>query len=280
MPKKTQNYASAFKGSLSPCKKSGDYWNATGGTSLFELYTSLKNKAKGGAVKKNKLKRSKSALNRVKNISNKFKKSVRKISNKFKKSVTNKSKRTFHKGGSCPLKHTSVDPYPGNPPYGLTTTPHKKGNPPGKSAPIGMKLYERSFQGPFPSRAAVNFDLETPFDNQLIVEPVPAQLGSGKKKKIIKKKKKSVLKKKKSITKKVKSVLKKKKSITKKKKSITKKIKSVLKKKKSATKKKKSITKKIKSLLKNKNCKCKKCKCKPCKCKKKTTNKKKVMRGG
>ena len=91
MPNKTQNYASAFKGSLSPCKKTGDYWNATGGTSLFELYTSLKNKAKGGAVKKKKLKRSKSALNRVKNNINKFKKSVRKISNKIK-SVTKKKK--------------------------------------------------------------------------------------------------------------------------------------------------------------------------------------------
>ena len=47
MPNKTQNYASAFKGSLSPCKKNGHYWNATGGTSLFELYTSfhLKNAA-------------------------------------------------------------------------------------------------------------------------------------------------------------------------------------------------------------------------------------------
>lgn len=227
MPNKTQNYASAFKGSLSPCKKTGDYWNATGGTSLFELYTSLKNKTKGGAVKKKKLKRSKSALNRVKNN----------ISNKIKKSVTKKSKRIFHKGGSCPLKHTSVDPYPGNPAYVFTTTSHKKGNPPGKSAPIGMKLYERSFQGPFPSRAAVNFDLETPFDNPLIVEPVPAQVGSGKKKKIIKKKKKSVVKKKKSITKKAKSVTKKKKSVTKKKKSTIKRIKTSIKKKKLTTKK-------------------------------------------
>ena len=247
MPNKSQNYASAFKGSLSPCEKNYDYWNATGGTSLFELYTSLKNKAKGGAVKKKKLKRSKSALNRVKNnISNKLKKSVRKISNKFKKSVTKKSKRIFHKGGSCPLKHTSIDSYPGNPPYGFTTTHHKKGNPPGKSAPIGMKLYERSFQGPFPSRAAVNFDLETPFDNPLIVEPVPAQIGSGKKKKIIKKKKKSVLKKKKSVTKKKKSVTKKKKSVTKKKKSVTKKIKSTLKRIKKSIKKKKLTTKKHK----------------------------------
>ena len=246
MPNKTQNYASAFKGSLSPCKKNGDYWNATGGTSLFELYTSLKNKAKGGAVKKKKLKRSKSALNRVKNISKKFKNSVRKISNNIKKSVTKKGKRNSHKGGSCPLKHTSVDSYPGNPPYGLTTTPHKKGNPPGKSAPIGMKLYERSFQGPFPSRAAVNFDLETPFDNPLIVEPVPAQVGSGKKKKIIKNKKKSITKKVKSALKKKKSVTKKKKSVTKKKKSVTKKIKSNLKRIKTSIKKKKLITKKHK----------------------------------
>ena len=251
MPNTSQNYANAFKGSLSPCEKKGDYWNATGGTSLFELYTSLKNKAKGGAVKKKKLKRSKSALNRVKNN----------ISNKFKKSVTKKSKRIFHKGGSCPLKHTSVDPYPGNPPYGLTTTPHKKGNPPGKSAPIGMKLYERSFQGPFPSRAAVNFDLETPFDNPLIVEPVPAQIGSGKKKKIIKKKKKSVLKKKKSVLKKKKSVLKKKKLVTKKKKSVTKK-------KKSVTKKIKSTLKRIKTSIKKKKLTTKKHK------------KKKVMNGG
>ena len=261
MPNKTQNYASAFKGSLSPCKKTGDYWNATGGTSLFELYTSLKKKVGkgGGAVKKNQLKNKISVKNIGRKISKGFKNSRRKISKKIKKLV--KKNSNSHKGGSCPLKHTSVDPYPGNPPYGLTTTPHKKGNPPGKSAPIGMKLYERSFQGPFPSRAAVNFDLETPFDNQLIVEPVPAQVGSGKKKKIIKKKKKS-------ITKKVKSALKKKKSVTKKKKSVTKKKKSVTKKKKSVTKKIKSNLKRIKTSIKKKKLITKKHK------------KKKVMKGG
>ena len=247
MPNKTQNYASAFKGSLSPCKKNGHYWNATGGTSLFELYTSLKNKVKkGGTIKKSKS----SGINRLRRTTKKVKKSISKI-----------GRRKYQKGGVCSLKHTSAAPYPGNPPYGLTTTPYKEGNPQGKSAPIGLKLYERAFQGPFPSRAAVNFDLETPFDNQLIVEPVPAQVGSGKKKKIIKKKKKS-------ITKKVKSALKKKKSVTKKKKSVTKKKKSVTKKKKSVTKKKKSTIKRIKTSIKKKKLTTKKHK------------KKKVMKGG
>ena len=227
MPNKTQNYASAFKGSLSPCKKKGDYWNATGGTSLFELYTSLKNKVKkGGTIKKSKS----SGINRSKRTTKKVKKSINKI-----------GRRKYQKGGVCSLKNTSAAPYPGNPPYGLTTTSYKEGNPQGKSAPIGLKLYERAFQGPFPSRAAVNFDLETPFDNQLIVEPVPEQVGSGKKKKIIKKKKKSITKKVKSVTKKKKSVIKKKKSVTKKKKSVTKKKKSTI---KTSIKKKKLTTKK------------------------------------
>ena len=80
MPNKTQNYASAFKGSLSPCKKTGDYWNATGGTSLFELYTSLKKKVGkgGGAVKKNQLKNKISVKNIGRKISKGFKNSRRK----------------------------------------------------------------------------------------------------------------------------------------------------------------------------------------------------------
>ena len=135
-------------------------WKATGGASLFELYTSLK---KGG-VRKKVVRKSKTS----------------------RKKVVRKSQR----GG----EHA---PYPGNPPYGLSTSAHAKGQPAGKVAPIGMKMYERSFQGPFPSRSSVEFDYTTPFENCLIVEPVPKMTGGKKvvkRKKTVKKSTKKVVK--------------------------------------------------------------------------------------
>ena len=122
-------------------------------------------------------------------------------------------------------------------------------------------MYERSFQGPFPSRSSVEFDYTTPFENGLIVEPVP-QMTGGKK----------VVKRKKSVKKSTKKVVKRKKSVKK----STKKV----------VKRKKSVKKSTKK-CKVKTCKCKKCKCKPCKCKKSKKSKKSkrkvkrsVMRGG
>ena len=146
-------------------------WKATGGASLFELYTSLK---KGG-VRKKVVRKSKTSRKKV----------VRK-SKTSRKKVVRKSQR----GG----EHA---PYPGNPPYGLSTSAHAKGQPAGKVAPIGMKMYERSFQGPFPSRSSVEFDYTTPFENCLIVEPVPKMTGGKKvvkRKKTVKKSTKKVVK--------------------------------------------------------------------------------------
>ena len=170
-------------------------WKATGGASLFELYTSLK---KGG-VRKKVVRKSKTS----------------------RKKVVRKSQR----GG----EHA---PYPGNPPYGLSTSAHAKGQPAGKVAPIGMKMYERSFQGPFPSRSSVEFDYTTPFENCLIVEPVPKMTGG-----------KKVVKRKKTVKKSTKKVVKRKKSV---KKSVKKSTKKVVKRKKSVKKSVKKSKRKVK----------------------------------
>ena len=181
-------------------------WNATGGASLFELYTSLK---KGG-VRKKVVRKSKTSRKKV----------VRK-SKTSRKKVVRKSQR----GG----EHA---PYPGNPPYGLSTSAHAKGEPPGKVAQIGMKMYERSFQGPFPSKSSVEFDNNTPFENGLIVEPVPKMTGG-----------KKVVKRKKSVKKSTKKVVKRKKSV---KKSVKKSTKKVVKRKKSVKKSTKKSKRKVK----------------------------------
>jgi hypothetical protein len=97
--------------------------------------------------------------------------------------VSNRSKRK-QKGGNQ---------FPKNPPYMMTTAPHKPGVR-NLVAPTDLPLYERSFQGPFPSRSGVNFKLDTPFkSNNLLVEPVP--MNGGKKKKIVRKTSKKVVRK-------------------------------------------------------------------------------------
>jgi len=144
-------YAKAFK-PLSPCpSKKG------GGRSLFEMYHGLKNK--------------------------KFvmKKGGRRVSKNRKRSVSKRRLSNKHRGGNR---------FPKNPPYMLSTAPHKPGVR-NLVAPNSMMLYERAFQGPFPSRAGVNFELERPFpNNKLLVEPAP-MLG-GKKKKVVRKASKKV----------------------------------------------------------------------------------------
>jgi hypothetical protein len=156
-----------------------------------------------------------------------------------RKSKTNIRKRKTQRGGNS---------YPKNPPYMMTTCAHDKGVP-CNSLPLNEKLYERSFQGPFPSRSAVNFELTQPFDNKLLVEPTPLN-GGGLKKKKTKVKKKSTKVKKKSTKVKKKSIKVKKKSIRVKKKSIRVKKKSTKVKKKSIRVKKKSIRVKKKGTLK------------------------------
>ena len=109
-----------------------------------------------------------------------------------------------------------------NPPYTLTTTPHRFNKRPGYSAPTSMKLYERSFQGPFPDISSVDFTLDQPYSgNKLIVEPIPRRtmggaLKRGKKKKnsVVRKKKNSVVRKKKNsvVRKKKNSVVRRKKN--------------------------------------------------------------------
>ena len=99
-----------------------------------------------------------------------------------------------------------------------------------------MKMYERSFQGPFPSRSSVEFDYTTPFENGLIVEPVPKMTGG-----------KKVVKRKKSVKKSTKKVVKRKKSV---KKSVKKSTKKVIKRKKSVKKSTKKSTKKSKRKVK------------------------------
>merc|ERR1711934_1037434 len=143
---KTFHYANTFK-PLSPClsKKGGGY-------SLFEMYHGLKNKKiitkKGG----------------------------RRISKNKNRSISKRRLSNKHNGGNR---------FPKNPPYMLSTAPHKPGER-NLVAPTDMVLYERSFQGPFPSRSGVNFKLERPFSkNNLLVEPSPL-LGGKKKKKVVK----------------------------------------------------------------------------------------------
>ena len=147
-------YAKAFR-PLSPCPtKKG------GGRSLFEMYHGLKNK--------------------------KFvmKKGGRRVSKNRKRSVSKRKLSTKHRGGNR---------FPKNPPYMLSTAPHKPGVR-NLVAPNSMMLYERAFQGPFPSRTGVNFQLERPFPtNKLLVEPAP-MLG-GKKKKVVRKTSKKVARK-------------------------------------------------------------------------------------
>jgi hypothetical protein len=106
-----------------------------------------------------------------------------------------------------------------NPPYKLTTTPHSFNKSAGHSSPASLKLYERSFQGPFPSISSVNFDLQNRSQDSLLVEPLPFKGGAVKKKKKVKK---SVPKRKKSVPKRKKSVPKRKKSVPKRKKSVPK----------------------------------------------------------
>tara|TARA_B100000963_G_C22533178_1_gene628543 strand:- start:224 stop:862 length:639 start_codon:yes stop_codon:yes gene_type:complete len=100
---------------------------------------------------------------------------VKKGGRKISKKKNNKS--TKLRGGNK---------FPKNPPYMLSTAPHKPGVR-NLVAPASMTLYERSFQGPFPSKSGVNFKLERPFPtNQLLVEPTPMN-GGKKKKKVVRK---------------------------------------------------------------------------------------------
>ena len=149
-----------------PHKKDFEYANAfkplspchtkKGGASLFELYHGLKNK---------------------KIVT---KKGGRRVSKNKRKSV-NKRKQ---KGGNH---------FPKNPPYMLSTAPHKPGVK-NLVAPTDMLLYERSFQGPFPSRSGVNFKLERPFQsNNQLVEATP--LVGGRKKKVVRKTSKKITRK-------------------------------------------------------------------------------------
>ena len=95
-------------------------------------------------------------------------------------------KAGWHAGGKKKRTQRGGNKYPKNPPYGLTTCAHD----PGKtcnSAPLNLALYERSFEGPFPARSSVNFNLTQPFEgNKLLVEPTPMN-GGAKKKKAVKK---------------------------------------------------------------------------------------------
>jgi hypothetical protein len=144
-------YAKAFK-PHSPCPT-----KQKGGHSLFEMYHGLKNK--------------------------KFvmKKGGRRVSKNRKRSASKRRLSNKQRGGNR---------FPKNPPYMLSTAPHKPGVR-NLVAPNSMMLYERAFQGPFPSRAGVNFELERPFPtNKLLVEPAP-MLG-GKKKKVVRKASKKV----------------------------------------------------------------------------------------
>ena len=69
-----------------------------------------------------------------------------------------------------------------NPPYMLSTTPHAHSKQPGHSAPLGLSLYKRSFQGPFPSISEVDFTLNSQNSNNLLVKAVPFKGGLAKKK--------------------------------------------------------------------------------------------------
>ena len=69
-----------------------------------------------------------------------------------------------------------------NPPYMLTTTAHNYNKRPGHSAPASLALYERSFQGPFPSISEVDFKLHSQNRNRLLVESIPFKGGAKKKK--------------------------------------------------------------------------------------------------
>ena len=128
-----------------------------------------------------------------------------------------------------------------NPPYMLSTTPHAFNKPAGHSSPASLALYERSFQGPFPSISDVNFDLQSSNSNKLLATPIPFKGGA-----------KKVVKKKKSVVRKKKSVVKRKKSVVKRKKSVVKRKKSVVRRKKPSTLRKKSVVKRKKSNLKRK----------------------------
>jgi len=113
-----------------------------------------------------------------------MKKGGRRVSKNRKRSVSKRKLSTKHRGGNR---------FPKNPPYMLSTAPHKPGVR-NLVAPNSMMLYERAFQGPFPSRTGVNFQLERPFPtNKLLVEPAP-MLG-GKKKKVVRKTSKKVARK-------------------------------------------------------------------------------------
>ena len=157
-------------------------WKATGGASLFELYTSLK---KGG-VRKKVVRKSKTSRKKVVRKSKTSRKKVVRKSKTSRKKVVRKSKTSRKKVKRKSQRGGEHTPYLGNPPYGLTTSAHAKGQPAGKVAPLGMKIYERSFQGPFSNRSKVDFDYATPFENGLIVEPVPIMTGG---KKVVKRKK-------------------------------------------------------------------------------------------
>ena len=147
------------------------------------------------------------------------------------------------------VKNQQLNSVP-NPPYMLSTTPHKLHHRQGHSAPTSMKLYERSFQGPFPDMSYVNFELTNPTTvNKLLVEPTPFRGGARKKpvkKKLVKKTTKKSSSKKKSVKKKlvkkpIKKTSTKKKTLIKKKTSTKKKT--LIKKKTSTKKTKKKTTK-------------------------------------
>ena len=139
------------------------------------------------------------------------------------------------------MPHANNNSFVQNPPYMLSTTPHLASHPAGHSASTSLALYKRSFQGPFPDVSAVNFNIQSPTDNKLLVTPIPFNGGAKKKKPVsVKKKKKPV-----SVKKKKKPV-----SVKKKKKPVSVKKKNTIIKKKKKTvsvKKKKTIIKKKKT---------------------------------
>ena len=166
--KKDFQYANAFK-PLSPCpSKKG------GGRSLFEMYHGLKKKisvSKGGRRKLSKKK------------------------NNSRTKVSLKKKRSLSKRRLSRNKQRGGDRFPKNPPYMLSKAPHKQGET-NLVAPTSLSLYERSFQGPFPSISGVQFKLERPCEtNNLLVEPSPLLTGGKKKGKVVRKASKKVARK-------------------------------------------------------------------------------------
>ena len=154
---------------------------------MFEMYHGLKNKKiilkKGGR----RLSKDKKRRLSKKGVS-------RRVSKNRNRQISRRKVSRKQRGGNA---------FPKDPVYMLSTAPHKQGER-NLVAPNSMMLYERAFQGPFPSNGNVQFQLKRPYStNNLLVQPSPLLGG----KKSVKPKKKTV-KKSKSI-KKSKKVMKK-----------------------------------------------------------------------